>query len=374
MSIEIRKIGTASEMKAFIRFQIELYKDNAYFVPPLFADELSTLDPKKNPAFEFSRLQCFLAYRDGRIAGRIAALINDRANEKWGQKRARFGWLDFIDDFEVAKALLGAAEAWAREAGLEEIHGPLGFTDLDKEGLLVEGFEEMGTFATLYNHPYYGQFLERLGYAKDADWIEFRVKTPESIPEKVRRVNELIAKRSGIRLYEWKSRKELREKFGSQLFELIDEAYAGLYGTTLLTERQVEYYIDAYLGFVDPRFTKVLVDSEDRMVAFGISMPSLSAPLRKCGGRLFPFGWLTILRALKKPDVIDMYLVAVKTEYQSRGAIAVIMNSLNDSAIKAGVAYAETNPELETNIHVQQVWKDYDKRQHRRRRVYIKRI
>jgi hypothetical protein len=255
---------------------------------------------------------------------------------------------------------------------MKGIQGPMGFTDLDREGMLVEGFGERGTMAAYYNRPYYPEYLERLGYRKAADWVEFRVKTPREIPEKVLRVQELVGKRTGIRLLDWKSKKRLVADYADQLFELLDEAYAHLYGTSPLTRAQVEFYIRTYLGFIDPRFTKVLVDSEDRLIGFGITMPSLSRALQKARGRLLPFGWFHLLRALKRNDEVDMYLVAVKKEYQARGAIAFMMTALHRSAIKAGIKHSETNPELETNLEVQGIWKDFEKRQHKRRRVYAK--
>lgn len=374
MALELRPVRTRSDLKRFIKYPFSLYKNSPYWVPTLIADDLATLDLTRNPAGEFCESMYWLAYRDGHPVGRIAAILNRAYVQKWGNKLARIGWFDVADDFEAAQALVGAVEAWARERGMEGIHGPLGFTDLDREGLLVEGFEESATMATNYNKPYYGEFLERLGYAKDVDWIEFRVKVPESIPEKVLRVNDLIARRTGVKLYEWKKPAQLVKKYGKQLFEVLDEAYAGLYGTTPLNERQVKAYIKQYLGFVDPRFTKVMVDGEGKLIGFGISMPTLSDALRKTHGRLLPFGWMHILKALKKPDTIDMYLVAVRPEYKSRGVIAILMTDLNRTAVRDGVKYAESNPELETNLAVQQMWKDYERRQHKRRRVYLKKL
>jgi len=374
MALEIRELASPRELKAFVNFPFTLYKGNPNWVPALVLDDLSTLDLRKNPAGEFCQSAYWMAYRDGKPVGRIAGIVNQAYIRKWGNKYARFGWFDVDDDFEAAQALFAAFEDWARRRGLEAVHGPLGFTDLDREGLLVEGFDEKGTLATNYNHAYYGPFLERLGYAKDVDWIEFQVKVPEAIPDKVLRVNDLIAKRTGVRLFTWKRNSELVRKYGAQLFELIDEAYAGLYGTTPLTRRQVEVYIKQYLGFVDTRFTKIMIDEHDKLVGFGIAMPSLSDALIKSRGRLFPLGWWHLLSALKKPSVIDMYLVAVRPEYQSRGVIAILMTDLNKSAMEEGVLYAETNPELESNFAVQQLWKDYERRQHKRRRVYLKKL
>ncbi len=372
MSVEIREVRTRTELRKFVAFPETLYADERNWTPSFLFDDMNTLNPKKNPAFEFCEAQCWTAWKEGRMAGRIAGIINHRFVEKWGKKFARFGWIDFIDDFEVASVLVKTVEDWARAKGMEGLHGPWGFTDLDREGMLVEGFGEQATFATIYNYPYYPSFMERLGYAKEVDWVEFRVTTPESIPEKVLRVNELLSKRAGVRIYEWKTRKELKTKFGAQVFELIDEAYAGLYGTTPLSPRQVQAYIDQYLNFVDPRFTKIMVDSQERLAGFAITIPSLSDALYKSRGRLFPFGWARLLAALRNPKSIDMMLVAVRKEYLARGAVALLMTALNKSAIENGIKESETNPELETNLAVQGIWKDYPKRQHKRRRVFFK--
>ncbi|HOX92282.1 MAG TPA: GCN5 family acetyltransferase, partial [Spirochaetales bacterium] len=271
MGIELRKIEGKAALRRFIDFPFQLYKDNPNWVPAFRADDMATLDLGKNPAGDFCKAAYWMAYRDGKPVGRVAAILNEAYVRKWGNKLARFGWFDVADDFEAASALIGAVEHWAKEQGMEGVHGPLGFTDLDREGLLVEGFDQVATLATLYNNSYYGQFLEALGYAKDVDWIEFKVRVPDSIPEKVLRVNELISKRTGVRLYEWKRPSQLVKAYGSQLFHLLDEAYAGLYGTTPLTERQVQTYIKQYLGFVDPRFTKIMIDADDKLVGFGIS-------------------------------------------------------------------------------------------------------
>jgi len=372
MPIEIRPIEGRAGLKAFVRFPHSLYRGDPCWVPPLDMDDLGTLNPAKNPAFEYCEAKLWMAFRDGEPVGRIAGIINRRYVEKWGKKWARFGWLDFVEDREVLAALMKTVEDWARERGMEGIHGPLGFTDLDREGLLIEGFEELGTYATNYNRPYYPKLLSELGYAKDIDWLEFRITAPTEIPEKVRRIQELISKRTGVHIEEWKSKKDLVAKFADQIFDLIDEAYNHLYATVPLTKEQVQFYIKTYLGFVDPRFTKVIVDASGKLIGFGISMPSLSRAMQKARGRLFPLGWYQLLRALKRPEVLDMYLVAVRPEYQSRGVIALLMGAINAATVEAGVKYAETNPELETNIEVQGIWKDYEKRQHRRRRCYVK--
>ncbi|MCX7775548.1 MAG: GCN5 family acetyltransferase [Spirochaetaceae bacterium] len=374
MAVEISMVDSLLELKRFVNFPVTLYGNEPNWVPALYSDDLNTLRKDRNPAFEFCEAEYWTAWKDGRMVGRIAGIINHRYIEKWGNRYARFGWIDFIDDREVSAALISTVEHWARAKGMEGVHGPMGFTDLDREGMLVEGFQEKATLATIYNYPYYPEHLEALGYTKDVDWIEFQISLPTSIPEKVKRVTEILAKRSGVRLYEWKNSREIVRKFGRQLFELIDVAYADLYGTTPLSERQVASYIKQYLGFVDPRFTKILVDQEDRLVGFGITMPSLSDALFKCKGRLFPLGWFYILQALKHPRVLDMYLVAVRPEYRARGVIAFLMHSIQEAAMEAGIPLAETNPELEDNVEVQGIWKEYPKRQHKRRRVYLKRL
>ncbi len=353
---------------------MRLYRDEPNYVPAPRLDEMRTLRKDKNPAFEHCEAEYWTAWKDGRLVGRIAGIVNHRYIEKWGNRWARFGWIDFVDDVEVSEKLLRTVEAWAASKGMSAVHGPLGFTDLDREGMLVEGFGEPATIATIYNYPYYPRHLERLGYQKDVDWLQFQIFTPQEIPEKVQRVTDLLAKRSGVHLYEWTDKRVIVKKFGRELFHLIDETYSALYGTAPLTERQVDTYIRQYLGFVDPRFTKILVDEQERLVGFGISMPSLSKAFCRSRGRLFPTGWYHVLRALKHPKVLDLYLVSVRPDYQSRGVLAIVMNALQRSAMEAGVEYAETNLELEDNIKVQSIWKDYPKRQHKRNRVYKKDI
>jgi len=372
MPLVLRHVESRRDLSVFIAFPTRLFRGNPYYVPALRFDERNTLAPAKNPAFEFCEASYWLAERDGRIVGRVAAIINRRYIEKWGNKYARFGWVDFVEDFEVAQALIGAVESWARERGMEGLHGPLGFTDLDREGLLVEGFDRVATLATIWNPPYYADYLERLGYAKDTDWVEFLIPVPDEVPEKVRRVNEILAKRTGVRIFEWKSKKALAARYAKDLFALIDEAYAGLYGTTPLSPRQVEAYTAQYFGFVDPRFTKVLVDEEERLVGFGIAMPSLSRALQKGRGRLFPLGWLYLLSALRKPEILDLYLVGVKKEWQSRGIVALLLSSINESAREAGIKFAESNPELEDNKAVHGLWNAHERSCHKRRRVYLK--
>jgi len=372
MPIEIRRVETKRDLRTFINLPLTIYKGNPCFVPAIQFDEFATLSKDKNPAFEFSEAEYWLAYKDGKLAGRIAALINNRYIEKWGNKYGRFGWVEFIEDFEVAEALFKTAEDWLRSKGMVGVNGPMGFTDLDKEGLLIEGFDEVGSMPMIYNHPYYPEYIERLGYAKDVDWLEYEVKVPDSIPDKVTHVQEIVSKRTGIHIHEWKTTSELKRRFAKDIFALVDEAYAHLYGTSPLSPRQVDAYVNQYLGFADPRFTKVVVDNDGKLVAFGIVFPSLTRALQKSQGRLFPFGWIHFLKAMKHPTGIDMLLIATDPRHKAPGAVAFLMTALIKSCLAAGVKTAETAGELETNYQVQSLWKGYERRQHKRRRAYIK--
>jgi len=374
MAIEVKRVTTRRELKRFIRLPFRLYKGNPYWIPPLLADELKTLRKDINPAFDFAEAEYWLAYKDGKLAGRIAGIINPKVIEKWGHKYARFGWVEFIEDRAVAEALFTTVESWAKAHGLEGIQGPMGFIDTDPEGMLIEGFQELGTLPMIYNHPYYPEYLADLGYEKDVDWLEFEVICPQSIPEKVLRVNDLVLKRSKLKIAQVKNRRELVAKYGRQFFEVIDDAYSDLYGTVPLTEKQVDMLVKQYLGFVSIRYAKVVVDEQDRVAAIGIAMPSLSRGLQRAKGRIFPFGWYHLLKALRKPETVDMYLIATRKEYQNRGINALLMTEITRAAIEDGVRSAETSGELETNKEVQQLWRYYDSRQHKRRRAFIKKF
>lgn len=364
---------TRSELKNFIKFAIDLYKDSPYYVPPLIADDVDTLDPRKNPAFDYCEAQAFMAFRGGKPVGRIAAIINNVVNERTGKKEMRFGFVDFIDDDRVVDALFEAASAWGRERGMTEIVGPMGFTDMDHEGMLIDGFEEMGTMATIYNFPYYPRQMERLGFAKDADWVEYRVKVPAEIPEKFQRISDIVRKKYGLKSVKFTSRRKLKEAYGQPLFDLINEAYDKLYGYSPLNQRQIDYYIKAYLGIIRLDCISVIVDQDDKLVALGISMPSLSKALRKAKGKLFPFGWYHLLQAIHgKNDVVDLLLIAVRKEYLSRGVNALLFSDLIPIFNKEGFCEAESNIELENNDSVRLQWQYFEHRQHRRRRAYRK--
>lgn len=374
--IEIRKVQpTEKELKKFVKFGVDLYKDNPFYVPPLQFDDVNTLLPSKNPAFEYCEAQSFMAYVDGKPVGRITGIINPVVNERTGEKTARFGFVEFIDDDKVVDALFAAVEEWAREKGMTAIVGPMGFTDMDHEGMLTFGFDELGTMATIYNPPYYPEQMDRMGYAKDADWVEYRIKVPDALPDKMVRVAELVKNRYGLRFIKFNSTKKIKEQYGVALFELINEAYDKLYGYSPLTPKQIEYYIDMYLGLVRLDYISVIVDKEDKLVGVGISVPSLSKALQKSKGKLFPTGWYHLLKALKgHNDVIDLMLVAVKPEYQSRGVNSLLFADLLPIYIKNNIKFAESNLELEDNANVQNQWQYFERRLHRRRRVYRKNL
>ena len=373
MSVEIKKVTTKSELKRFIRFNYEFYKDNPYSVPDLYDDMLNTFSPKKNAAFEFCEADYFLALRDGKIVGRVAAIINRRANEKWNRKTVRFGWIDFIDDMEVSTALIDTVKQWGKERGMTEIEGPLGFTDMDAEGMLVEGFDQLSTMATIYNYPYYPQHMERLGLNKSADWVEMKIYVPDAIPEKHRRISEIIAKRYNLHIRKLKSKKEVRQSgVAHDIFRLINDAYTPLFGYSRMTERQIDQYVKMYVPVLDLRMVSIVENEQNEIVAVGISMASLSRALQKAKGRLLPFGWYHLLKALmwKRPKVLDLLLVAVRPDYQGKGVNALLFTDLIPVYKELGFEYAESNPELEMNEKVQNQWQYFKTEQHKRRRCF----
>lgn len=371
MHTELKEVSDEKGRKAFIHFPFDLFKDNPYWIPPLNFDELNTLDKKKNPAFEYCEARFWLAYQNEKIVGRVAAIINQKHIKKWEQPYIRFGWLDFIDDTDVSSALIGVVENWAKERGLSAVHGPLGFCDMDREGMLVEGFNEMSTMITNYNFPYYPQHLEKFGYVKDTDWVEYEISMPEVVDERIHKAAEIVQKRGNLHLLKVKNKKQLLA-YAKELFQVYDEAYRQLYGFVPLTEKQVEVYIDQYFGFISPEFVPIVLDQNNKMVGFGITMPSLARALQKARGELFPFGFLHILKAMQKNDRADLYLIGVKDEYQGAGVNAVIMDSVIQVFKQKGIVHVESNPELEDNLMVRTQWKYFETRQHKRRRVFIK--
>ena len=376
MSIAITVVDSRAELKRFIRFPMKLYRGNAYWVPPLIRDEIDTLTQGRNPAFENAEARLFLARSEGRIVGRIAAILSRAANSKYGTKNLRFGWFDAIDDFEVARVLLDAAAQWGRQKGMTTITGPHGFTDLDPEGVLVEGFTELATISGIYNHPYYPQMLERCGLAKEVDYVEFQASTPEGtvVPERMVKLAQWAAKRNGLRLLHYSSITKLRQERAQELFDLVDESFEELYGTVPLTQAQKDYYISRYVPFANPEFVKLVVNEKNVMVGFLLSIPSLARAYQKARGRLVPFGFIHILRALKKYDTLDFLMAGVKKEYRGKGVDLMMTVDVFRSAIARGVRFAESNVELESNSKIQNEWKIATTRQHKRRRIYTMNI
>jgi len=373
MQIRIIEIESRSDLKRFVRFSFDLYSDHSCWIPPIISDELDMFSPRKNPAFEFCDVKCWVARSGGRIVGRAAGIINHRSNDIRGEKKARFGWIDFIDDLDVSKKLLSTVEEWARSLGMDAVHGPLGFTDLDPEGMLVDGFDELGTIATIYNHPYYPAHLEELGYVKDVDWVEFEILVPEEMPERVTRVAEIARKRHHLRVYEARKTRDLLQ-FKGEVFSLLNESFANLYGFVPLTEQQIEMYASKYFNFLQPKFVSIVLDREDKVAAFGITMPSLSRAFQRCRGRLLPLGLIHVLRAMRRNDRADMYLVAVRPSLQGQGVNALLLEQVGHAYREVGVRRTETNPELEHNARVITQWKAFDHRQHKRRRCFVKRL
>ena len=377
MAVTIKKVTTKRELKRFIRFNYELYKGNPYSVPDLYDDMLNTFNRRKNAAFEFCEADYFLAYKDGRLVGRVAAIINNRANQTWGKKEVRFGWIDFTDDAEVSEALIRTVEQWGKERGMTHIVGPLGFTDMDAEGMLVEGFDQLGTMATIYNYPYYPQHIERLGFTKDADWVEYKIYIPDAIPDKHKRISDLIQRKYNLKIKKYTSSRKIARDYGQAIFEFINEAYTPLYGYSALTQRQIDQYVKMYLPILDLRMVTLITGQDDQLVAVGISMPSLSEALQKSHGRLLPFGWYYLLKALffkRRAKMLDLLLVAVKPEYQNKGVNALLFSDLIPVYQQLGFEYAESNPELELNGKVQAQWEYFRTEQHKRRRAFIKEI
>ena len=374
MSIIIKKVSSKKELKTFIRFNYELYKGNPYSVPDLYDDMLNTFHPKKNAAFGFCEADYFLAYKDDKVVGRVAAIINHRANETWNKKEVRFGWIDFIDDLEVSKSLLDTVARWGKERGMNMIVGPLGFTDMDAEGMLIEGYDQLSTMSTIYNFPYYPRHMEQLGFEKEADWVEFKLTVPDKLPEKFVRISEIILQKYKLKIKKV-TRKEIKtQNYGQKIFDLINEAYAPLYGYSKMTQGQINQYIKMYLPLIDLRMVSLVEDENGELIAAGISMPSLSEALQKAKGKMLPWGWYYLLKALfiKKPKVLDLLLVGVKPEYQSKGVNALLFYDLVPIYQQMGFQYGESNPELELNKKVQSQWSAFESIQHKKRRAYKK--
>jgi hypothetical protein len=378
--IIISTVKDKKELKDFIRFNYEMYKDNPFAVPDLLEDTLDTFNPKKNPAFKFCKAEFFLARREGKIVGRIAAIINTRANEKWNRKYVRFGWIDFIDDIEVSEKLLKAVEDWGQKQGMTHIVGPMGFTDLDLEGMLTEGFDQLSTMNSIYNYPYYPKHMEKLGYEVEVKWVERKVFVPKNGHEannsKYFKVAELVKKRYGFRMRKFNSKKEIKESgYIQKVLGVVNKAYANLYGYSEMDEEQMNTYADLYLQFLDKRYLGVVENAEGEVIGMGVCITSLSRAVQKAKGKLFPFGWYHFAKTLwfnKKPQILDLLLVGVLPEYQDKGANALIFADIIPEAMKDGYEWAETHHQLEDNLPSQTQWKNLDCEIHKRRVAFGK--
>ena len=376
MSVVIKTVESAKELREFVKFPLRLYKDCPYYVPNLYLDELTALNPDKNPMGKYSKSKKFLAYKDGKIAGRVMAIINEIANRNWNHAEVRFGWIDFIDDKEVSKALIEAVIAFGKENGMTQITGPLGFTDFDNEGCVVEGFDDISSFMLKYNYPYYGEHFEALGMGKINDWMEYRIYVPDEVPEKIVRASALISERYGLKIRKITKREVKKEKYGQKIFDLVNRTYCELFDFTVLPPEVIDSYVDTYLGLLDLKYVTLIEDKEGKLVALAVSMPSLAHAVHKCRGYLFPFGWWHVIKSmyLKHEEALELMLIAVDPEYRNRGVHAMLFNELIPAIKEGGFKYGESNAEMESNNKVQNLWNDYRREFKRRRRVFSKEI
>ena len=379
--IEIKKVESKKDLKTFIDFHYDLYKGNKYDVPNLFSDDMNTLSKDRNAAFEFCEAEYYLAYKEGKLVGRVAAIINHKANNKWNRKSVRFGWIDFIDDLEVSKALLKAVEDYGKSKGMEDMVGPLGFTDMDPEGMLTWGFDQLGTMPTIYNYPYYPEHIKAIGgFEVDNKYVENKLMVPEAVPEKYAKIAAMIQKRYNLHVVKLTKKMVFDEGYGQKIFDLINATYSHLYGYSQLTQKQINQYIKMYLGMLDLEFVTLIEDwtgDERKLVGVGISMPSLSIALQKCHrGRMLPFGWWHLLRAIKfhKTKIVDLLLVGILPEYRAKGANALLFADLIPIYQKYGIEWGETQVEMETNTAVQGQWGPLNPIHHKSRECYIKKI
>ncbi|WP_066633260.1 hypothetical protein [Labilibacter marinus] len=371
MSIQIVEVLNQSQRKKFVDFPYQLYKSNKYWVPPMKGDELGAITPEKNPAYDFCRAKFWLAYQDGKIVGRIGAIVNDLWIDKIGEKIGRITRIEFIDNFEVVKSLFEVAENWLNEQGMVGVMGPLGFSNLDHSGVLIEGFDRIPCMASDYHWDYYQGHIEKLGYVKERDWLEFRITFPDEMPAKALKVAEMIKKRYGLKILNFNKSSEL-EPYREMIFKVFNDAFVGLFGTFRLPDRLVKFYIDKFFPAINPRFVKVMLDKEDQLAGFLVALPSLSEALQKAKGKLLPFGWWHLKKALEKPKEMDLMLTGVKPELQKMGGVSLLMNELWNTANDAGIKFVETTGMLEDNKVAIQLWKSFDHIQHKRKRCYKK--
>lgn len=373
MSIEIKKVTCRKELKTFIMFPYELYKGSENWVPALMGDEFDTFNPRRNGAYDYCEADCFLAYKDNRVAGRVAAIVNKKANSAWNQSVVRFGWLDFIEDVEVLEALMSAVASWGKEHGCEMMKGPWGFTDMDKEGLLVEGYEHLSPFTCLYNYPYYDTLLKQIGFEKDVDWTQKIVEIGPQLPSSFQYA-DLINQRFGLHVAHAKSMRELCRKYGLSLFHMYNETFAPLFQFTPLTDKQIRNYLDTYVPILNKDFVSILLDKNEAPVGFIFCVPSLSKSVKKSGGRLLPFGFLRILRAIRKNDTLEALMIGILPEYQGKGGVVPMFKYIHENAIKMGINKMILNPQLEENLKVQTLFGEYKTELFMRRRAYSKSI
>ena len=373
--VSIVEVTTKAQLRRFVEYPMELYKDVPQYIPGTYDDDLEDWDKKKNPAFEYCQARCWLAMRDGEIVGRIGAILSRKANEKWHTNRLRFTQVDFIDDYQVSRALFATVEDWARQLGCTQVHGPLGFTDLDREGLLVEGFDRRSCFFTYYNHPYYKDHLAALGYEKDVDWIEELITAPtdEKVIQRWEKLSNYVLKRQKLHVKKARTRLDY-PGLVRQVFQLVNTAYSPLYGTVELTNKQIKRYSAKFAPLINPNLAFFIMDEHEDMVAMGVAAPSIASALQKSRGKYFPTGWIDLLKAFHKNDTIDLLLIAVRPDYQKKGVNAMILYNAMQGCHKLGIKEAETGPMLETNEKVQSQWKDFDIEQHKRRRCFIKKL
>lgn len=376
MSVKIKVASSKKEMKIFARFGNKLYKDNKFYVPSMPMDDLNTFDKDNNAAFEFSEAEFYLAYKDDKVVGRVAAIVNHKANEAWKVKQVRFGWIDFIDDLEVSEALLNAVVEFGKARGMNQIVGPLGFTDFDPEGMLVEGFDRLSTMALIYNHAYYPEHMKKHGYYKETGWVEYRITLPDSVPERHKKIAEAVKERYNLKLLKKTRSQIMKENYGQKVFKLINDTYCVLYGYSLLSEKQIDQFVGVYLSLIDTKMLTFVEDAKGDLIGAAITMPSLSEALQASRGEIFPFGWWHLLKAMfwKKSDTLDMLLIGVRPDYQNKGVNSLLMVDLLETYKKLGFKYAETNANLETNVKVQAMWQPFEREQHKRRWVFGKEI
>ena len=367
--IKVKQVLNSSDLELFIKFPMELYKGNPYYVPPLINEEKSIWVKEENPALQYSEAAQFLAYKGKNIVGRIAVMINHKEEKELGIRKVRFGWLDFIDDIEVSKALIDTAIEYAKSKGISKIEGPMGFTNLDKAGMLTKGFDKLATMIGIYNYDYYPKHMEQLGLVKEKEWVEFEINFPDTLPDKVEKFSNLIAEKYELELVKFKSKKDILPLV-EPMFKLLDDTYKHLSTYTPITQEQIKHYKEKYFKFIDKDYIVCIKDKYGSLISFAITMPSYSKALQKAKGKLFPFGWWHLLNAGKKNDRANFYLIGIHPQYQKRGVTAIIFKEIYETFKKKGVKFLETNPELEENTSIQALWQDYHPTNHKRRRTY----